>query len=338
MLKKITFIILSILMLSGVSFSQPEKPRLFPIKLNGNVGYIDNTGKIIIQPRFDAGWKFSEGFACVVVNGKTGFINEAGEYLVKPQFNAGFGCYSEFHEGFAPVSIGDERKNNEKWGFLNTKGEVTYLAGVTLLSEFHDGLAMFHRGSGKDDRAGYLDTNFKIVIEPQFKYAGHFTEGLARVTEMDGSEHYVDKTGRKVFEGINGGIFQDGKAVLKQNGRYGYINRDGKTIVEPQFDGADHFRENFAGVKVGEKWGFVDETGKMVIEPQFDEVGEFNEGLASVEVNGKWGFIDKSGNYVVLPQFDKWTYYFEGGVCEIHLGRKTGYIDRTGRYIWQPSE
>jgi hypothetical protein len=338
MLKKIISIIFLSLVVSGVCLGQEEKPRLFPIKLNGKIGYIDNTGKIVIPPRFDDGWKFSEGFACVVVNGKTGFINESGEYLVRPQFNSGFGCYSVFREGLAPVSIGDERKNNEKWGFVNTKGEVTYLPGVTLLSEFREGLAPFHRGNGKEDRAGYMDKNLKVVIEPKFKYAGRFYFGRARVTEMDGTEYYIDKTGKKAFDDHHGGEFQDSRAFFEVNGKYGYINTSGQVIIEAQFDDAAHFGEGLAGVEIGEKWGFIDETGKIVIEPQFDSVGEFTEGLASVAVNDKWGFIDKTGNFVILPQFDKRTYYFEGGVCEVHIGSKTGYIDKTGKFIWQPSE
>ncbi|EAK1349894.1 WG repeat-containing protein, partial [Campylobacter coli] len=52
------------------------------------------------------------------------------------------------------------------------------------------------------------------------------------------------------------------------------------------------------------KWGFIDKSGKIVIEPKFDGVGNFSEGLAGVELNGKWGFIDKSGKIVIEPKFD----------------------------------
>ena len=81
MLKKFSVLLL-LFVFCAAAFGQEEKPRLFPIELNSKTGYIDNTGKIVIPPQFDFGWKFSEGFACVVVNGKTGFINESGEYLV----------------------------------------------------------------------------------------------------------------------------------------------------------------------------------------------------------------------------------------------------------------
>ena len=51
------------------------------------------------------------------------------------------------------------------------------------------------------------------------------------------------------------------------------------------------------------KWGFIDKTGKIVINPQFDEVDYFGfiEGLCGVKIGDKRGFIDKTGKYVWNP-------------------------------------
>ena len=46
---------------------------------------------------------------------------------------------------------------------------------------------------------------------------------------------------------------------------------------------------------MAKKYGFIDKNGKVVIELQFDNAGAFSEGLAEVEKDGKWGFIDKRG-------------------------------------------
>ena len=57
-------------------------------------------------------------------------------------------------------------------------------------------------------------------------------------------------------------------------------------------------------VKKDGKWGFIDKNGKVVIEPQYDFAEPFSEGLGKVKKDGKWGFIDKSGKVVIEPQFD----------------------------------
>src|SRR5882724_3631450 len=42
------------------------------------------------------------------------------------------------------------------------------------------------------------------------------------------------------------------------------------------------------------KAGYIDKTGKLVIQPQYEgsSASSFSEGLAAVEVGDKWGFID----------------------------------------------
>ena len=64
-------------------------------------------------------------------------------------------------------------------------------------------------------------------------------------------------------------------------------------------------------VKMGGKYGYMDKNGKMVIEPQFEEGFEFHEGIAIVKKDGKYGFIDKTGNFIIAPQFDDVRLYLE---------------------------
>ena len=334
-------ILLLSLALCRLSISGRHQYRLLlPIEQHAACGYIDETGTIVISPRFEHCWDFSEGFACVVVGGKTGFIDESGKFLATPRFTSYAGaCYTEFKEGYAPVSVESHNKvrgkwiNNSKWGFLNTKGEVIFFPGVTYLSGFREGLAFFRKGG----RTGYLDTTLHVAIQLRFKSAGSFYEGRARATGVDGSEYYIDKSGKKLFDNHEGGEIQNGRAFFKINGKYGFIDKDGKVLVRPTFDGANHFGDDLAAVKVGQKWGFINDSGQFVIEPKFDEAGVFSEGMVSVSINGKWGFVDKSGEVVVLFLFDKWTYWFENGIARVRLDNKIGYIDVTGKYILSPT-
>ena len=44
------------------------------------------------------------------------------------------------------------------------------------------------------------------------------------------------------------------------------------------------FSEGFVWVEKDGKWGYIDKNDKVVIEPQFDDAGNFFEGLATVKI------------------------------------------------------
>lgn len=76
------------------------------------------------------------------------------------------------------------------------------------------------------------------------------------------------------------------------------------------YDDVDCFSDGMAWVKQNGKYGFVDKTGKVVITIQYDYAGSFSGGLASVMQNGKSGFIDKKGEIVIPIQYDN-AWFFQ---------------------------
>ena len=52
-------------------------------------------------------------------------------------------------------------------------------------------------------------------------------------------------------------------------------------------------------VRLNGKYGFIDKTGKEVIECKYGDTYDFHEGLAAVKLNGKWYYIDHKGNIVL---------------------------------------
>ncbi|PJD98885.1 MAG: hypothetical protein CK427_16610 [Leptospira sp.] len=77
------------------------------------------------------------------------------------------------------------------------------------------------------------------------------------------------------------------------NEKIGFIDKNRKFVIQPQFDLAYNFSEGFASVSMNNKWGFIDKTGKFVIQPQFDLASNFSEGLARIRIDGNYGYIKK---------------------------------------------
>ena len=68
--------------------------------------------------------------------------------------------------------------------------------------------------------------------------------------------------------------------------------------VEPEdiFQWFYRFNNGFARVQLNGKYNFIDKNGKLLSNTWFDNASNFSEGFARVELNGKYNFIDKNGN------------------------------------------
>ncbi len=78
------------------------------------------------------------------------------------------------------------------------------------------------------------------------------------------------------------------------------------------------------------KWGFVDADGKEVIPHIYEKADCFYMGYASVVVNGKMGLIDLKGKTIVPFEYDNDLMYFEDGLAVVKKGEKFGYVNLTG--------
>ncbi len=325
--------------------------NLKPIKLGGNKhGYIDATGKVVIEPQFEDAKDFSEGLAAVKINDKYGYIDETGNIVIQPQFYEA----ENFDNGFAKIITFDNSLSLNPFSSLDDPFSFSSLDDpfssldpcsrkkINKIGHIFDDVGNFYEGLAWvkiDGKYGYIDEIGNMVIKLWFDGAENFLDGLAKI-QIDNKYGFIDQTGKIViqpqFDGINN--FSNGVAIVTINAKYGFIDQTGNIVIQPQFDDADDFSEGLAIVTINGKYGFIDQTGNIVIQPQFSNAGDFSEGLAIVNINDKYGFVDQTGNIVIQPQFSK-AGDFNNGKAQVEIkgflgfGGKKGYINKKGEWI-----
>ena len=124
-------------------------------------------------------------------------------------------------------------------------------------------------------KRGFVDRSFEFVIEPKFRIASDFSEGLS-CASMDG--------------------------VL-----WGFINRSGDWVIEPGFRQIHSFKEGLSIFARNEKpdvWGAMDQSGTVIVAPRFPHMREFQDGLSLVHYGSEElgecqsGYINVSGDFV----------------------------------------
>jgi hypothetical protein len=335
-----------------------ETAPLYRVCVDGKWGYIDNTGTIKIEPRFDAAYDFSEGLAPVDVayddSSGYGYIDTSGDVVIEQQFASA----DPFSDSLAAAGTVDQGDGG-KWGSIDTSGTLVVPMQYFAPPVFSEGLAAV--SAGVDQGWSFIDKTGATVLGP-FRSAGNFSEGLAYVDWVDG-RGFIDKNGDRVIELPEGLTcetwpeegFSEGLAMVKsQEGEvvlYGFIDTSGDQVIEPRFYWAGAFSEGLAAAAIqvgGEvKWGYIDKSGGWVIEPQFYSVSPFSEGLAVVmrlENDGAgndfetFGYIDKTGTVVIPMQYSEAS-FFSGGIAGVVFrdapNGSPNYIDKTGKVIWQ---
>ena len=176
-----------------------------------------------------------------------------------------------------------------------------------------------------------------LVLGFAFSAFAQKNDGLFWVRE-NGKYGYIDRTGKTVIEPQydNTMGFNKGLAATSVNGKYGFIDKKGNWVIKPQFDFAYIFMDGAAMVKVGKLYAWIDKTGKQIIAPQeFEEVAlGFTEDRLAVKRAGKWGYIDKTGKPVIDAKYKKAT-KFEGGAAQVETEDGLHHwIAADGRILW----
>jgi len=255
-----------------------------------------------------------------------GYVTISGRYVTE--------ALGGFSNGVAAV------KKNEKWGYINTDGDVVIPFEYDSALTFSEGLAAVE----KNGKWGYIDINNNAVIPLEYIYATSMVDGSAVVWKARDKNNNVSDAGYITQEGIytkTEGIPQSYSRIISDGLRtykgssygsaWGYENQNGEVVIPCQFGYAYDFSDGMGCVCDGDtffattRYGFVNTEGEIVIPYQYESALDFHEGYAPVMKNGKWGLINKLGEVVLPIEHDAVTVCREGyfisldeGVIHIH--------------------
>ena len=181
----------------------PELSTIFTDNLKDSItvffqnqkrGFLNiNTGKIVVEAKFDRAWVFSEGLGAVVMDNKVGFVNNKGEFIIPCQYNY----------------------------LRNYKNKTDFL--------FKDGYCTAINEIGKH---GLIDKTGKWIINPEYDYINKPINGF-RIIQKGDYYGLLDSTLILRFpieyDWIT--LNKDG-ALVTRNGVQQLIAYDGKTVLQ----------------------------------------------------------------------------------------------------------
>lgn len=333
-------------------------------------GMIDKKGDWVIQPKFDRLKDFEEGYAMAEMDGDWVVIDAQGEVVLRQ------GDYKRIDFLHNGIILAYEKKAMK---YINVAtGQVIQTPEESKkLFPFSENLARFRT---QEEKWGFVDTKGAFKIEPQFEDVNNFKDGKVKV-KKDGLWGVIDTEGKWIipaeFESIHNFSLQfrngepdlskDETALAKQKGLWGIIDETGKWIVPAEYqklkplnngialatkndvqgwvkdDGSWlsapagtekcwSFFDDYAMIRKGGLMGFVNTKGEVVVEPKYEKAQDWSGPFGRVLLKDQWCYVDGSGKEYPITNGTKLFAFYDGLAC-VRINREFGYIDETGEVV-----
>lgn len=275
---------------------RPFKDGMAAVKKNEKWGFINKQGIVSVPIVYDNVCDFSEGLAAVEQNGKCGFVDKSGRVVIPTKYEP-VSADIKFQNGYAEVFENGYKSNMFNLSFESRK-------------EF-DGYAMYIDPSSILTKGYNL---YKRIIDKN----GNEIKDAKSISGLDGVYTYVkdinispDKSMSFGLKSLNGNVilpptygyigeFNNGLALVFNNNKAGYIDKQGNIKIQCKYDDGNVFSEGIAAVKKGGKWGYINTQGREITPFIFKEARPCKGGFACVGVGDKYGFISKSGAPLII--------------------------------------
>ena len=311
-------------------------------------GFIDKTGRTIIDLKYDNAGVFHEGLAAVIQNGKCGYINKIGTIVIPCNYDS---CEA-FHNGYAIVTI------NSKVGLINTSGRFVIPAEYDKIQiSSNPNAYIIYKGQ----KCGAASASGSVIFPCEYDYIDIYESNSRVACAGKGQEHFLLNDGRDTTLelGINTKYSFFSNKVLKRSekddvlwyvSRMCLCNLQGKPITRYYDYNVDHVvNEGWnwdTYYRGGGLYGFVNDDGEEFIQCKYQNARNFSDELAAVNkggsfpptagftyfTGGKWGYINRTGEEVIPLKYDNACSFF-GGAALVRIGKRSFYIDKYGNEL-----
>lgn len=276
----------------------------------GKYGVVDYSAKQVLEPRYDEIKKINQNDLYVVKqDGKLKVIDKSGNDILTEGFTDIKEILSNQENEFIYTT-------NEKYGVIKSNGEITINAQYDELKQSQKGILI----AKKDGKYGVIDLENAEKIP--FKYTSLTYNEVANLYIAEDTNYNADIINSNYEIKLSGILskLDTEKGYMKlrigEEDKYYNFKFEEKNI-------SDVLPSNtmFLSKKDG-KYGFVDKEGKTIVDYIYDDATEQNlYGYAAVKKDGKWGSIDNKGTVVIEPTYNLDNYYVIDFIGKWHLGK-----------------
>lgn len=219
----------------------------------GVVEVIDNSGKAILNSGFDSIEAIKVDSFIIIKNGKYGVIDKSGNILIEAE-------YEDLKYGTSDSFVACK---NGKYGII--KKDNTTVVDFNYDTINYIETADFFSAEKSNYYTDIVDRNYETVLTDVIISELNIENGYLRVRKGEDYKYYNFKFEEKTNKDV---LATNTLFLVKENGKYGYENKNGEKIVDCIYDDAKEQNEfGYCAIKKDGKWGALKSDGTIVVEP-----------------------------------------------------------------------
>lgn len=255
-------------------------------------------------------------YSVIRQNGKYGIIDYSGNMVVPAEYDDYYTCWCGEVTLF---NIINEKNDEYEYCSIDSSNQVVYYA-----AEHHDSSPKYYWNSNEekiyvkdaDEEQGeeYTGKKAVVVCEADVKKSDNGFYDISPVSEplyglAKKDMLILDMQYTDFYAPAYKGAGLTCIAFENDEGKWGYVGSDGKTIIDFKCDGdmsaycgkviddemAVHpylFTDDYLPVSIDSSYGYYDIDGNCIVKPgEFDQARPAHNGKAWVMKSGKWGVI-----------------------------------------------
>lgn len=306
---------------------------------NGKYGIWNLEGEEIIPCQYDGIYSVNSGLVNMQIDGKHGVINMENDLIIPALYDEisihakniivkkddRYGAFSYDGTVKLPLEYEDIRliawssktgeeyykvKLNGLYGVYDENWNPVVPVEYTVLDNYLEYESTL-RAKDEDGLWSLWDKNGNLLISNADWISGVGTNGLVTVECNYNGEygfHIYDAGGNHKYflDYDNVSMFDEGLAMVKKDGMYGFINTKGEQVADCMYEDYDYFgRDGVTSVMLNGKWGYIDEAGNELTEFIYSEAGEMTNGRAAVaKGENKKGILEISMTELFPCEYD----------------------------------
>lgn len=319
-------------------------------------GYIEETGRLVIDNKYDNTRDFSEGLAAVNFKGKWGYIDTRGKKQIEFKFRSAF----PFKEGIARIQNFDKQ-----YGFIDLNGKAVIPPIFEEAYDLENGLIKIKTNRGFN----FINIKGDTLLGEPISKVSNYKNGYAIAKDF-GKESLLDIKGKLLFDYNYDKVYapEDERIKVKLDGQYGYVDLDGKNLIPIEYQKLSSFQNGVAAAKTNGNWSLIDpmnnqlkdldndiqnvismnenrwmilkqgkfaimtNDGEFLTDYEYDALNKFHESIAVYELNGAYGYLGHNGQQITGPNFPL-CWDFVGDKARAIFDRGVGFLNKQGKPV-----